>query len=40
MNVKISAFVICVEAIICLLLYNLHDCNFNISVDYQVTITK
>ena len=28
MNVKISEFVICVEAIMCLLLYNLHDCIF------------
>ena len=26
---KISVFVICVEAIICLSLYNLHDCTFN-----------
>ena len=30
MNAKISVFVICVEAIIYLLLYNLHDCTFNI----------
>ena len=29
MQMKISVFVICVEAIIYLLLYNLHDCNFN-----------
>ena len=28
MNAKISAVVICVEAIIYLLLYNLHDCTF------------
>ena len=28
MNVKISVFVISVEAIIYLLLYNLHDCTF------------
>ena len=28
MNVKVSVFVICVEAIIYLLLYNLHDCTF------------
>ena len=28
MNAKISAFVICVEAIINLLLYDLHDCTF------------
>ena len=29
MNAKISAFVICVEVIIYLLLYNLDDCTFN-----------
>ena len=29
MNAKISAFVICVEAIVYLLLNNLHDCTFN-----------
>ena len=29
MNAKISMFVLCVEAIICLLLYSLHDCTFN-----------
>ena len=29
MNVKISVFVICVEAIIYLLLHNTHDCTFN-----------
>ena len=29
MNAKISMFVICVEAIIHLLLNNLHDCSFN-----------
>ena len=28
MNAEISLFVICVEAIIYLLLYNLHDCTF------------
>ena len=28
MNAKISVSVICVEAIIYLLLYNLHDCTF------------
>ena len=28
MNAKISVFFICVEAIIYLPLYNLHDCNF------------
>ena len=29
MNAKISVIVICVEPIIYLLLYNLHDCTFN-----------
>ena len=29
MNAKISVFVICVEAITYLLLYDLHDCTFN-----------
>ena len=29
MNAKISVFVICVEAITYLVLYNLHDCAFN-----------
>ena len=28
MNAKISMFVICLEEIIYLLLYNLHDCTF------------
>ena len=28
MNAKVPAFVICVEASIYLLLYNLHDCTF------------
>ena len=28
MNAKISVFFICVEVIIYLLLYNLHDCTF------------
>ena len=31
MNGKISMFVICVEAIIYLLLYNLHACTFNLN---------
>ena len=30
MNAKISIFVLCVEAIIYLLLYSLHDCNFKV----------
>ena len=29
MNVKISVLIICVEAVIYLLLYNLHDCTLN-----------
>ena len=29
MNAKSSVFVICVEAVIYLLLYNLHDCTVN-----------
>ena len=29
MNTKISVFAICIEAIISLLLFNLHDCTFN-----------
>ena len=28
MNIEISVFIICIEAIIYLLLYNLHDCTF------------
>ena len=28
MNAKISVFIICVEAIIYMLLYDLHDCTF------------
>ena len=28
MNAKVLMFVICVESIIYLLLYNFHDCNF------------
>ena len=31
MNAKVSVFAICVEAIIYLLLYNLHDCTFKYS---------
>ena len=34
MNAKISVFVICVEAIIYLLLYNLRDCTFKTKKDY------
>ena len=36
MNAKISVFVICVEAIIYLLLNNLHDYTFNLEI-YQTT---
>ena len=40
MNAKIPVFVICVEAIIYLLSYNLHDCTFKcvnlINVDYRM----
>ena len=36
MNAKISVFVSCVEAIIYLLLYNLHDCTFNFQKHFQV----
>ena len=32
MNAKNSVFAICVE-VICLFLYNLHDCTFNIRSD-------
>ena len=39
MNAKISAFVICVEAIIYLLLYNLHDCTFKLKC-FGVKIVK
>ena len=31
MNARISVFVICVETIIYLILYNLHDCTFNLA---------
>ena len=30
MNAKISVFVICIEATIYLLLYDLHDCTFKV----------
>ena len=32
MNAKIAMFVTCVEAIIYLLLCNLHDCTFNVAL--------
>ena len=34
MNAKISMFVVCVEAIIYFLLYNLHDCTFKRSPEH------
>ena len=40
MNASISEFVICVEAIIYLLLYNLHDCTFQIYLRYLSEIFK
>ena len=33
MNVKISLLVISIEAIVYLLLYNLHDCTFNTALN-------
>ena len=35
MNAKSSVFVICVEAIIFLLLYDLHDCTFKKGTNIQ-----
>ena len=34
MNAQISVFVICVESIVYLLLYNLNDCTFKYSTIY------
>ena len=39
MNAKTSVFVICVEAIVFLLLYNLHDSTFN-SLEFNIIIIK
>ena len=36
MNAKISMFVLCVEAIIHLLLYSLHDCTFNVETLFML----
>ena len=36
MNAKMSLFVICVEEIIHLLLYNLHGWNFKVNEDQQM----
>ena len=33
MKAKFSVFVMCVEVVIHLLLYNLHDCNFKLNVN-------
>ena len=38
MNAKISVYVICAEAIIYLLLYNLHDCTFKYIFAPAVTL--
>ena len=37
-NVKISVFAICVEAIMYLLLYNLHDCTFKMIFHHVTAI--
>ena len=34
MNANISGFLICIEATIYLLLYNLHNCTFNVPLKY------
>ena len=39
MNAKISVFVICVEAVICLLICNLHGCTFEI-LEFSDTILQ
>ena len=36
MNAKISLFATCVKTIIYLLLYNLHDCTFDVNVYVNV----
>ena len=40
MSAKIPVFVICVEAIIYLLLYNIYDCTFNIETAEVTYKTK
>ena len=40
MNAKISVFVICFEAIVYVLLYNLHDCTFKIPGGIYITLIK
>ena len=35
MNGKLSVFVICIDAIIYMLLYNFHDCTFKIFIPHQ-----
>ena len=39
MNTKVSVFVICVEVIIYLLLYNLRDSNFNLHLIFLFFIS-
>ena len=38
MNAKISVFFISVQAIIYLLLYNLHDCTFNMNIGSDIKL--
>ena len=40
MNAKISVFVICLEAIIYLLLYNLHDSTFKCNGKYFIGVEE
>ena len=40
MNPKISVFGICVETIIYLLLYNLHNCIFKCELFFEIIIVK
>ena len=37
MNAKISVFAICAEAIVYLLLYNLHDCTFKCTIVTKIS---
>ena len=40
MNVRISIFIICVEAIRYLLLHNLHDCTFKDALHEKLGVKK
>ena len=40
MNTKISVFVICIEAVIDMLLHNLHDCTFKSNLEFPGLIKK